>query len=195
MVADRVIGSKTFTIIQYTPTPQPTNTPTPEPGAIVDTESLNIRSGPDTAYSIVGSASKGDRLDIIGKAYNCSWLKIESMDGVEGWVAADLVIYSLECSEIPAASIPPTLIPLPTFTPTTQAPQGKTVSVKIINNTGGSLTLNLSGPATYSFTLGPGTHTIQVIPGTYTYTAWGCGATASGSKKLTKGDEWTWFCE
>lgn len=203
LVGGQVIASDAFDIVEFTPTPEATLTPTPRPGAVVDANSLNIRSGPDTVYSIVGSASKGDWLEIIGQAYGCGWLKIMTEKGVEGWVSAELVIYEMPCSDIPAATIPPTPIPLPTstpiplptFTPTTKASQGKTVAVKIINNTGGTLTLNLSGPATYSFTFTTGTHTIQVVPGTYTYTAWGCGATATGTKKLSKGDEWTWFCE
>ena len=78
---------------------------------------------------------QAETLDIIGQAYGCGWLKIRKSNGVEGWVSAELVDYQLPCSEIPAATIPPTPIPLPTFTPTTQAQQGKTVSVKIINNT------------------------------------------------------------
>ena len=118
-------------------------------------------------------------------------MKINITFRVVGWVAASLVILALDCSEIPAASIPPTPIPLPTWTPSGQANEGNTVGVRIINNTGGSLTLNLSSPDAYSFTLQPGTNTIYVIPGTYNYTAWGCGTTASGTKKLSKGDEWT----
>ena len=88
---------------------------------------------------------------------------------VVGWVAASLILLDLDCSEIPAASVRPTPIPLPTWAPTAQAKEGKTVGVRIINNTGGSLTLNLSGLAAYSFTLQPGTNSIYVIPGTYNY--------------------------
>jgi hypothetical protein len=195
LVGDQVIASESFEIIQNTPTPEVSPTPTPMPGAVVDTNSLNIRSGPDTVYSIAGGASKGDRLEILGQAYSCGWLKIETSDGVEGWVSSELVTYELPCSQIPAAEIPPTPIPLPTATATKPAPTGKTISVKVINNTGGTLSMNLSGPASYSFTFTTGTHTIQVLPGTYTYTVWGCGTSASGSYKLSKGDEWTWYCE
>jgi hypothetical protein len=120
---------------------------------------------------------------------------------VEGWVSSDLVTYEIPCNAIPAAPIPPTPIPAtpvppPAATPTTKAPPaGKTVSVKVINNTGGNITINLSGPATYSFNIAPGTSTIKVIAGTYTYTVWGCGTSSSGTAKLKEGYEWTWYCE
>lgn len=80
----------------------------------------------------------------------------------------------------------------PTPTPDTRP----TVSVTIINDTGGTLTLSLSGPATYRFTLGPGRHTIRVIPGDYSYTVWGCGgASKSGTQSLSEGDEWRFWCQ
>jgi hypothetical protein len=198
LIDDNVIASKTFEILKDTPTPEATPTSTPMPGAVVETNSLNVRKGPGTMYPIVTGLPQGERLDILGQAYNCGWLKIETSKGIEGWVSAELVRFELPCSEIPAASIPATPIPMPTAMPTAiptvQAPQGKTITIKIINNTGGNITINLSGPATYSFTFGTGTHNMQVIPGTYTYTVWGCGTSTSGSKNLNKVDEWTWFC-
>ena len=194
-VGGDIIREDTFEIVKVSPTPESTATSTPMPGALVTIDSLNVRSGPDTVYSIIGSLSKGDLLDILGQAYSCAWLKIKMPNGSEGWVSSDLVEYEIPCSDIPAAAIPPTPIPQPTALPTnTDAPQGKTVSIKVINNTGSTLTLNLSGPASYSFTFATGTHTMQVIPGTYTYTAWGCGDTMSGTQKLQKGFEWTFYC-
>ena len=79
----------------------------------------------------------------------------------------------------------------PTPTPDTRP----RVTVTIINDTGGTLTLSLSGPASYRFTFSPGRHTIQVVPGTYSYTAWGCGgASTSGTHNLSEGDEWRFWC-
>jgi hypothetical protein len=79
----------------------------------------------------------------------------------------------------------------PTPTPDTRP----RVTVTIINDTGGTLTLSLSGPASYRFTFSPGRHTIQVVPGTYSYTAWGCGgASTSGTHDLSEGDEWRFWC-
>ncbi|MCU0488014.1 MAG: hypothetical protein MUE67_03565 [Anaerolineales bacterium] len=71
----------------------------------------------------------------------------------------------------------------------------KAVSVTIQNNTGGYMTLSLTGPATYRFQVKPGKSTINVIKGKYTYTAWGCGgSSASGTKNLKGGTIWTWWC-
>jgi hypothetical protein len=71
-----------------------------------------------------------------------------------------------------------------------------TVNIQIANNTHRYLTLNLTGPATYNFSLPAGKTTITVIKGTYTYRAWGCGgASKSGTKNLSRnGFVWTWFC-
>jgi hypothetical protein len=201
LVGDEPFTTASFEILRDTPTPEASLTPTPRPGAVVTTNSLNIRSGPDTAFSISGSASQGDQLEIIGQAYSCAWLKIKTTSGIEGWVSSELVSYEIPCSAIPAAAIPPTPIPStpipqPAATPTTKAPPaGKTVSVKILNNTGGNITINLSGPATYSFNIAAGNSTIKVLPGSYTYTVWGCGTTASGTVKLKEGYEWTWYCK
>jgi len=69
------------------------------------------------------------------------------------------------------------------------------VNVKIRNDTGGYVQLNLTGPATYTFSLAPGNSTIQIIKGKYQYTAWGCGgASVSGTKQLGGGITWTFFC-
>lgn len=188
------IASKSFTIVAATPTP------TPQPFAIVDTRSLNIRRGPGTVYGVETSLAEGDLVEVIGMAYDCEWLKVRTMQGAEGWVSKDLVIYDIPCSEIPAASIPATPIPPPpTETPVPvqekKEQSGPTVKIPIQNNTGGSLTLTLSGPAQYSFTLGPGKHTITVVKGTYNFTAYGCGgASDSGSRVLKSGIEWEWFC-
>lgn len=71
---------------------------------------------------------------------------------------------------------------------------GKTITLKVQNNTGGLLTLVLSGPQSYNFTLGTGMNKITIVPGNYNYTVWaGCGS-ASGTKKLSGGLIWTWWC-
>jgi len=72
---------------------------------------------------------------------------------------------------------------------------GGMANIPIQNNTGGTVTLNLTGPATYHFSLAPGRSTISVLKGTYSYTAWGCGgASISGTKNLKGKNLWTWFC-
>ena len=73
----------------------------------------------------------------------------------------------------------------------------KHIPILIINDTGGNLSLSLSGPANYNFNIPPGQQNIYVIPGTYNYTAKGCGgAVESGTENLSKsGHEWKWWCQ
>lgn len=79
--------------------------------------------------------------------------------------------------------------------PKTAAAGEKTVTVTINNKTGGGMTLVLSGPANYRFSLAPGTTKITVLPGKYNYTVYGCGgASKSGTQKLNAGFKWSWWC-
>jgi len=73
----------------------------------------------------------------------------------------------------------------------------KHIPILVINDTGGNLSLSLSGPASYNFNISPGQKNIYVIPGTYNYTAKGCGgAVESGTENLSKsGHEWKWWCQ
>jgi hypothetical protein len=76
-----------------------------------------------------------------------------------------------------------------------QKQKSKEVRVKISNQTGGVVRLNLSGPGTYNFTLNTGSSVIWVIKGKYNYTAYGCGGAAiSGTRNLRNGLNWTWYC-
>ena len=73
-----------------------------------------------------------------------------------------------------------------------------TVSIVIVNNTGGTLVLNLDGPAQYTFTLEPGSHTVQVVPGEYTYSGRACGGRFTGKSPRTISEqttEWSWKCD
>jgi hypothetical protein len=72
---------------------------------------------------------------------------------------------------------------------------GKTIKLLIENKTGGTLTLYLSGPASYTFTFGTGKTKVQVVRGDYSYTAYGCGTTQSGTVKVNAPYRWEWWCE
>jgi len=71
------------------------------------------------------------------------------------------------------------------------------IPILVNNDTGGTLSLSLSGPASYNFNVPPGQQNIYVIPGVYNYTARGCGgAVESGTEDLSKsGNEWDWWCK
>ena len=66
--------------------------------------------------------------------------------------------------------------------------------IYISNKTGATVTLYLSGPASFKFRVGPGEQTIDVCAGTYAYTAYGCGGgTLTGS--MTSGEKTEFRCE
>ncbi|MBN2502280.1 MAG: hypothetical protein JXB38_15965 [Anaerolineales bacterium] len=69
-----------------------------------------------------------------------------------------------------------------------------TVKIRIQNDTGGLMTMNLTGPETYSFQLPAGKQRINVIAGTYQYTVWACGGYSTGTEKLKGSSTWTWWC-
>jgi uncharacterized protein YraI len=168
--------------------------------AVVNIESLSVRSGPGTVYPVQAYVVRGDKLTILGQAYKCSWLKVRTTDGQTGWVSATYLVYSLACGEIALAPIPP--VPTQVAQATlTKGPSGgscdATSFITIINNTGGNLSVDLSGPANYHVGLGPGGNTtISVCPGSYYWSAStdGCGGGGSGSGNIDSGGTLTLSC-
>jgi len=175
----------TQTVLAYQATAIPIATSPSTSQAVVNIESLSVRSGPGTLYDIQAYVVRGDKLTILGQAYNCTWLKVRTTDGQTGWVSATYLVYHLACGEIAQAPIPPVptqVAQVPTNQPgNNNPPPGScdaTSSITIINDTGGDLSVDLSGPANYHVDLGTGgSTTISVCPGSYTWTASGsaCG--------------------
>ncbi len=80
--------------------------------------------------------------------------------------------------------------------PKNQKNKSGDVTVKIKNDTGGTVWLTLSGPMAYNLSLPAGRSTITVLRGKYTYKAYGCGgASISGTKQLGGNNEWRFWCE
>jgi uncharacterized protein YraI len=57
---------------------------------------LNVRSGPGTAYPIVGGLSRGDSVEVVGKNATDDWLQIVyngqgEFNGQRAWIAAAYV--------------------------------------------------------------------------------------------------------
>jgi uncharacterized protein YgiM (DUF1202 family) len=97
----------TNTLPPPTSTPVPSNTPRPTPlpvpsatprtqviARVIASETINVRSGPNTTFSPVGTANPGDEFVVIGRNSDGSWIQIDYPDllsGQEAWVAAFLV--------------------------------------------------------------------------------------------------------
>ncbi|MEM7532608.1 MAG: SH3 domain-containing protein [Chloroflexota bacterium] len=104
--------------------PPPTNTPipptaVPQPEVVINSP-INIRQGPGTNYSIIGSAQIGQRFPVTGRSNDNSWWQI-NFNGLNGWVFGQLVTPVSTGSVAVAANIPPppqptAIPPTPTFT-------------------------------------------------------------------------------
>ena len=92
--------------------PEPT-TPT---GTVVGTQSLNVRSGPGTAFPVIGVASAGDQGEIVGVSADGRWWAVavpSAPDGI-GWVSVDFVL-ATNAENVPVMQGPPP--PVATATP------------------------------------------------------------------------------
>ncbi|MBS3648876.1 N-acetylmuramoyl-L-alanine amidase [Pseudaminobacter sp. 19-2017] len=65
----------------------PIKSPTPNV-VVVDTDVLNVRSGPGTAYPIVGQTKRGSRLGVI--SVQDDWTNVHTLNG-NAWVSSRLV--------------------------------------------------------------------------------------------------------
>ncbi len=69
---------------------RPTATPTPGKAFITITRNMNVRSGPNTTYAVIGYATIGQKYDITGKNGDDSWWRIE-FQGQNAWIYAPYV--------------------------------------------------------------------------------------------------------
>lgn len=73
------------------PSPSPATSPTAAaPVAVVTGDVVNIRSGPGTAFAVVGEATAGERFAILARAAASDWWRID-LGGEDGWIAGALV--------------------------------------------------------------------------------------------------------
>lgn len=113
----------TATPIPALPTVPPTPTPIPVPGLRV-VSTVNVRTGPGTAYPIIGQLQTGDTTRIAGRSADAGWWQIiypPNSDGL-GWLSATLVQVNEQAAGVPIVAAPPppatnTPVPTPTFTP------------------------------------------------------------------------------
>lgn len=126
-----VSGSTTSIKPEPTPTPQYTATPSPQGYATITVNTCNLRSGPGTNFSIVGSGEKDDVLPVFGKNLDGTWLWIDWTKSV--WIATTLVNLDIDLSGIstvehtelvykdeeltPSSDLVKTSPPVPTPTP------------------------------------------------------------------------------
>jgi serine/threonine-protein kinase len=96
--------------------------PTPEPGVptITAVADVNVRSGPDVAYEVIGSLSQGQTAEAVGLSADGMWWAINfpaSPTG-QGWVS-DAFVTAEDTENLPVIQGPPPPTPIP---PTAEPP-------------------------------------------------------------------------
>ncbi len=177
-----------------TSTPQPTLTATLELAKAFPINNTNCRSGPSTAYPVQVSLPANSEVKMLGRSADGEYYYVENPQspGNGCWIKGSLVNVFGTVSIIPIFTPPavPTAS-VPTEQPTPSCDRSGTI--RIINDTGGRVTLYLSGPARFTYYINAGSQDISVCPGTYSYTGYGCGG-ASKNGTASPGDEITFFC-
>ena len=74
---------------------QPVQAAPAPPFAVVAVPTLNVRAAPSTNAPVVGQVAKGERVTVLGRNGEGTWLRIESADGESGWVFAELTLPSV----------------------------------------------------------------------------------------------------
>lgn len=100
------------------------------PTAIVIAESLRMREGPDTLFNTIATYKLGERLTILGRNSEASWVKVRDGDGQEGWMAVEFLELNVDLLSITVVASPPiptprptnTAVPAPTARPNLPAP-------------------------------------------------------------------------
>jgi heat shock protein HslJ len=122
---DAVVNSIEYTGAT-TAQPVPTVVPaTPAPqgpyGVVIAPAGVNVRTGPDTAYPVVGVAPFNTQGAISGKSADGQWWVTPLQGNVQGWVSADYVktynTNGVPVVQAPPPPPPPTATPIPTAAP------------------------------------------------------------------------------
>ncbi|MBI1877147.1 MAG: SH3 domain-containing protein [Chloroflexi bacterium] len=104
----------------------PSPTATPQPGAPLATTvaDLNVRSGPSTAYPVLGLLKPGQSAEITGRSADGGWwqIKFSGVAGERGWLSAQYVT-AQNVGNVPVVQgPPPPVAPAPTATPVSPTP-------------------------------------------------------------------------
>ncbi len=108
-----------------TATPEPAHLPTatsiPVPLVIAST-SMNVRTGPGTAYPIVDDMLSGEEADIVARNADSDWWQVKLGGDQLGWVFGQLVSASGDLESVAIASDIPEPPSIPTPAPVVEQP-------------------------------------------------------------------------
>ena len=110
-----------------TRTPRPTNTPSPTrtatatpvptPHFIVNSDWVNVRTGPGPEYPIIDAIPRDEQYDIDARNPSGAWLEFCCVKEQRGWIYAPLLNVNVDVTVIPTVRATPTVPPSPTSTP------------------------------------------------------------------------------
>jgi uncharacterized protein YraI len=94
------------------------------PSLKIETDIINVRSGPGTSFGIVGTANLGERFEIKGRNAERTWYLICCVNGQQGWVSGELTDEdNEELAQVVAAPTPAPVAQAPVAqAPAEQAP-------------------------------------------------------------------------
>lgn len=73
---------------------------------VVNTGAVNVRSGPGYGYPILTIAYQGYTFDLLGRTADNAWVKIQMVDGTQGWVNASAMNTTVPVSTLPINETP-----------------------------------------------------------------------------------------
>lgn len=86
---------------------KPTEMPPPADAVVIAASNVNLRSGPGTAYYILGTVKPGDTLAVLGRNAAASWFKVRTAEELEAWVWEELIELNIDVEDVEIASAPP----------------------------------------------------------------------------------------
>lgn len=97
----------------------PTSTPDAPQVRVTNGQGVNVRQGPSTGFSVIGSYAENDTAELIAVNPQGTWYKVAYYNN-EGWVFGQAVTAIGNVSNLPTDAGPPT--PVPTVPPATAIP-------------------------------------------------------------------------
>lgn len=76
------------------------------PTTSVTSTTLNVRDGPGINYAKISSLMEDDEVQILGQAYNCGWLKIQTDNNLTGWISSRYTRFAEPCQVIAEPDLP-----------------------------------------------------------------------------------------
>lgn len=125
---EAVTGTQTTGEVPAAANPLPTTTTQAPTATVVSkpqiqaSNALNVRSGPGTAYPVVGALNTGEQAEIVAKNPEGDWWQVALPTGGTGWVYGPLVQALGDTGSIVVATDIPAAPPTPTPAPVAEAP-------------------------------------------------------------------------